>query len=118
VLKDFNKLTCKPGDTQNWKSQVGYQDTTPYNNPDVQVVACGSARGRTVGQVSRIDVAKVRGTEITAANAGLSPHSNQWQVNLTLKRPGCRGLQHAHVAPVQHLLRRPGSPATRTRPRP
>ncbi len=87
VLKDFNKLTCKPGDTQNWKSQVGYQDTTPYNNPDVQVVACGSAGAGQWGKFA-LDVAKVRGTEITAANAGLSTTSNQWQVNLTLNGQG------------------------------
>src|SRR5690242_6375378 len=87
VLKDFNKLTCKPGDTQNWKSQVGYQDTTPYNNPDVQVVACGSAGAGQWGKFA-LDVAKVRGTEVTAANAGLSTTSNQWQVNLTLNGQG------------------------------
>jgi preprotein translocase subunit SecD len=87
VLKDFNKLTCKPGDTQAWKSQVGYQDTTPYNNPDVQVVACGSAGAGQWGKFA-LDVAKVRGTEITAANAGLSTTSNQWQVNLTLNGQG------------------------------
>jgi preprotein translocase subunit SecD len=87
VLKDFNKLTCKPGDTQAWKSQVGYQDTTPYNNPDVQVVACGSAGAGQWGKFA-LDVAKVRGTEVTAANAGLSTTSNQWQVNLTLNGQG------------------------------
>jgi hypothetical protein len=40
VLAKFNKLICKPGDTQAWKAQVGYVTTTPYNNPDVQV-ECG-----------------------------------------------------------------------------
>jgi preprotein translocase subunit SecD len=87
VLKDFNKLTCKPGDTQAWKSQVGYQDTTPYNNPDVQVVACGSAGAGQWGKFA-LDVAKVKGTEVTAASAGLSTTSNQWQVNLTLNGQG------------------------------
>ena len=46
VLALFNKLVCKPGDTQAWKAQVGYLNTTPYNNPDVQVVACGNNGGQ------------------------------------------------------------------------
>ena len=87
VLKQFNKLICKPGDTQAWKSQVGYQNTTPYNNPDVQVVACGSVGQGQWGKFA-LDVAKVRGTEVTAASAGVSTTSNQWQVNLTLNGQG------------------------------
>lgn len=87
VLKQFNKLICKPGDTQAWKSQVGYQNTTPYNNPDVQVVACGSVGQGQWGKFA-LDVAKVRGTQVTAASAGLSTTSNQWQVNLTLNGQG------------------------------
>ena len=87
VLKQFNKLVCKPGDTQAWKSQVGYQNTTPYNNPDVQVVACGSVGQGQWGKFA-LDVAKVRGTEVTAASAGVSTTSNQWQVNLTLNGQG------------------------------
>ena len=87
VLAKFNKLVCKPGDTQAWKAQVGYVTTTPYNNPDVQVVACGSAGQGQWGKFA-LDVAKVRGTEVTAANAGLSTTSNQWQVNLTLNGQG------------------------------
>jgi len=87
LLAKFNKLTCKPGDTQAWKSQVGYQNTTPYNNPDVQVVACGSPGAGQWGKFA-LDVAKVKGTEITAASAGLSTSSNQWQVNLTLNGQG------------------------------
>ena len=87
VLKDFNKLICKPGDTQAWKAQVGYVITTPYNNPDVQVVACGSPGTGQWGKFA-LDVAKVKGTQITAASAGLSTTSNQWQVNLTLNGQG------------------------------
>jgi preprotein translocase subunit SecD len=87
VLKQFNKLTCKPGDTQAWKTQIGYQNTTPYNNPDVQVVACGSPGAGQWGKFV-LDVAKVKGTQITAANAGLSTTSNQWQVNLSLNGQG------------------------------
>jgi len=87
VLAKFNKLTCKPGDTQAWKSQVGYQNTTPYNNPDVQVVACGSPGAGQWGKFV-LDVAKVKGTQVTSASAGLSTSSNQWQVNLTLNSQG------------------------------
>jgi preprotein translocase subunit SecD len=86
VLALFNKLTCKPGDTQAWKSQVGYQNTTPYNNPDVQVVACGNNGGQW-GKFA-LDVAKVQGRQITSATAGLSTTSNQWQVNLSLNGAG------------------------------
>jgi preprotein translocase subunit SecD len=86
VLAQFNKLTCQPGDTQAWKSQVGYQDTTPYNNPDVQVVACGNNGGQW-GKFA-LDVAKVRGTQVTSATAGLSTTSNQWEVNLSLNNAG------------------------------
>jgi preprotein translocase subunit SecD len=87
VLAKFNKLICKPGDTQAWKAQVGYVTTTPYNNPDVQVVACGSVGQGQWGKFA-LDVAKVRGTQVTAASAGLSTTSNQWQVNLTLNGQG------------------------------
>jgi len=87
VLAKFNKLVCKPGDTQAWKAQVGYVTTTPYNDPDVQVVACGSAGQGQWGKFA-LDVAKVRGTQVTAASAGLSTTSNQWQVNLTLNGQG------------------------------
>ena len=86
VLALFNKLVCKPGDTQAWKSQVGYQNTTPYNNPDVQVVACGNNGGQW-GKFA-LDVAKVQGKQVTSATAGLSTTSNQWQVNLTMNGAG------------------------------
>jgi preprotein translocase subunit SecD len=83
VLGLFNKLVCKPGDTQAWKAQVGYAKTTPYNNPDVQVVACGTNGSGQWGKYA-LDVAKVQGTQVTSATAGLSTTSNQWQVNLSL----------------------------------
>jgi preprotein translocase subunit SecD len=86
VLALFNKLVCKPGDTQAWKAQVGYQNTTPYNNPDVQVVACGNNGGQW-GKYA-LDVAKVQGKQVTSATAGLSTTSNQWQVNLSLNGAG------------------------------
>jgi preprotein translocase subunit SecD len=87
VLALFNKLVCKPGDTQAWKGQVGYEKTTPYNNPDVQVVACGTSGSGQWGKYA-LDMAKVQGKQVTSASATLSTTSNQWQVNLTLNGQG------------------------------
>ncbi len=87
VMALFNKLVCKPGDTQKWKAQVGYDQGVPvYNNPDKQVVACGDNGG--VWGKYILDVAKVQGKQVTSASAGLSTTSNQWQVNLTMNGAG------------------------------
>jgi preprotein translocase subunit SecD len=86
VLKLFDKLVCTPGDTEAWKSQVGYAETTPYNNPDVQVVACGQNGGQW-GKYA-LDVAKVVGQQVTSATAVVSTTNNQWQVNLTMDSAG------------------------------
>jgi preprotein translocase subunit SecD len=83
----FNKLVCKPGDTQKWKAQVGYDQGAPtYNHPNQQVVACGDNGG--VWGKYILDVAKVQGKQVTSASAGLSTTSNQWQVNLTMNGAG------------------------------
>jgi preprotein translocase subunit SecD len=83
----FNKLVCKPGDTQKWKAQVGYDQPPPaYNNPNKQVVACGDNGG--VWGKYILDKAKVQGKQVTSASAGLSTTSNQWQVNLTMNGSG------------------------------
>jgi preprotein translocase subunit SecD len=89
VLSTFNDPTvvCKPGDTEQWKTVAGYEQTTPYNNPDVQVIACGTNGNGQWGKYL-LDVAKVQGTMVTSANAALSTTSNQWQVNLTLNNQG------------------------------
>ena len=50
------------------------------------MVACGNNGGQW-GKYA-LDVAKVQGTEVTSATAGLSTTSNQWQVNLTLNGQG------------------------------
>ena len=88
ALALFNdpKLTCAPGDTNTWKNVAGYTSSTPYNNPDEQVVACGTNGGQWGKYL--LDVAKVQGTEVTAASAALSTTSNEWQVNLTLNSKG------------------------------
>jgi preprotein translocase subunit SecD len=86
VLNLFDKLVCKPGDTEAWKAQVGYAESTPYNNPDVQVVACGQ-NGDVWGKYA-LDVAKVQGQQVTSANAVTSTTTSQWQVNLTMDSAG------------------------------
>jgi preprotein translocase subunit SecD len=87
VMALFNKLVCKPGNTQKWKAQVGYDQPPPaYNNPDKQVVACGDNGG--VWGKYILDKAKVQGKQVTSASAGLSTTSNQWQVNLTMNGSG------------------------------
>jgi preprotein translocase subunit SecD len=89
VLALFNnpRLTCAPNDTNAWKTIAGYESTTPYNNPAVQVVACGTNGSGQWGKYL-LDVSKVLGTEVTSASAALSTTSNQWQVNLTLNSQG------------------------------
>jgi preprotein translocase subunit SecD len=88
ALALFNnpKLTCGPNDTNTWKAIAGYASSTPYNNPDEQVVACGTNGGQWGKYL--LDVAKVQGTEVTSASAALSTTSNEWQVNLTLNSKG------------------------------
>ena len=88
ALALFNnpKLTCGPNDTNSWKAIAGYASSTPYNNPDEQVVACGTNGGQWGKYL--LDVAKVQGTEVTSASAALSTTSNEWQVNLTLNSKG------------------------------
>jgi preprotein translocase subunit SecD len=89
VLNTFNdpKVVCKPGDTQEWKTAAGYASTTPYNNADVQVIACGTNGNGQWGKYL-LDVAKVQGTMVTSTSAALSTTSNEWQVNLTLNNEG------------------------------
>jgi preprotein translocase subunit SecD len=86
VMKLFNKLVCKPGDTQNWKAQVGYDDSPVYDDPNQQVVACGNNGGGWGKYI--LDKAKVQGKQVTGATAALSTTSNQWQVNLTMNGAG------------------------------
>jgi preprotein translocase subunit SecD len=83
TLRLFGKLTCKPGDSTAWRGAVGYNTAYDYDNPGVQVVACDSAGDKYV-----LDKATVPGTQIGTAGATLSPSTNQWQVDLTLKSAG------------------------------
>ena len=76
-------MTCKPGDTTEWKTQAGYTNPEDYDNPNVQIVSCDSSGGKYA-----LDVAKVQGTQIGTATAELSTTSNQWEVLLNLKSAG------------------------------
>jgi preprotein translocase subunit SecD len=80
TLALFNKVNCTPNDTTKWKQEAGYTSPEDYDNPNAQVVACDSSGGKYA-----LDVAKVQGTEISAATAELSTTSNQWEVLLTFK---------------------------------
>jgi preprotein translocase subunit SecD len=86
VMTLFNQLVCKPGDTQKWKSQVGYDTNPAYDRPNQQVVACGNNGGQWGKYI--LDKAKVQGKQVTSATAGLSTTNNQWQVNLSLNGAG------------------------------
>jgi preprotein translocase subunit SecD len=88
VLALFAKLTCPPGDTTQWKSQVGYTTARDYDNPDVQVVACGQNGPQPQSGKYALGVAKVQGSWVTSARAVPSSTSNQWQVYLTLNSQG------------------------------
>ncbi len=83
TLATFNKVTCKPGDTTQWKKEAGYTNPQDYDDPNVQIVSCDSSGGKYA-----LDVAKVPGTQISTAAAELSTTSNQWEVLVTLKGAG------------------------------
>jgi preprotein translocase subunit SecD len=83
TLAVFNKVTCKPGDTTQWKKQAGYTKPQDYDNANAQIVSCDSSGGKYA-----LDVAKVPGTQIATATAQLSTTSNQWEVLVTLKGAG------------------------------
>jgi preprotein translocase subunit SecD len=86
VLALFNKLDCsKP--VSEWQRQVGYNPNAE-DNPNSQIVSC-SQDGSTK---YLLDVAKVEGTNIHDASAGLpttgTSISTAWQVNFTFDSAG------------------------------
>jgi preprotein translocase subunit SecD len=83
TLALFNKVTCKPGDTTQWKKEAGYTKPQDYDAPNLQIVSCDSSGGKYA-----LDVAKIPGTQIATATAELSTTSNQWEVLVTLKGAG------------------------------
>jgi preprotein translocase subunit SecD len=86
VLALFSKLDCSKS---NWRQQVGYNPNVP-DPANSQIVSC-SQDGATK---YLLDVAKVEGTDVTGAAAGLpnsgSSIGTQWQVNLTLNSTGAK----------------------------
>jgi len=84
VLAKFNKLICKPGQSDTvWKAQVGYTQSSDWDNPDSQIVSCDGSGGKYA-----LDVAKVLGEDVTNATAELSTTSNQWEVIVTFNNAG------------------------------
>ena len=86
VLALFNKLDCsKP----NWQQQAGYNPNAE-DNANSQIVACFWDNKTKY----LLDVAKVEGTAVTGASAGLPTSGNsvgtQWQVNLTFNSTGAQ----------------------------
>ena len=79
TLALFRKLACTPDNTSTWKNQIGYATAEEYDNPGTQIVSCDRS-----GNKYALDVAKVQGTQIAHAAAGLSTTSNQWEVTLRL----------------------------------
>jgi preprotein translocase subunit SecD len=84
TMRLFSELKCTPGPDGNvnddWKATVGYTpQQAQWDNPGAQVVACDASGAKYV-----LDKAVFKGTDVTAANAGLLPGSGQWTVNLTL----------------------------------
>jgi len=88
VLALFDKLACGPGNTTEWQSQVGYATASDYDNPDVQVVACGQNGPQPGNGKYALGMAKIQGSWVTSARAVPSSTSNQWQVYLTLNSQG------------------------------
>ena len=84
TMRLFSELKCTPGSggnvNDNWKATVGYTpEQAQWDNPGIQVVSCDASGAKYV-----LDRAVFKGTDVTAANAGLVPGSGQWVVNLTL----------------------------------
>jgi preprotein translocase subunit SecD len=91
VLKVFNQLNCND---KNWKAKLHYS-TAIYDNPNGQIVSCGSTSSQTPGIKYVLDKAKVAGTDVTGAQAGLpnsstSLNSSAWLVNLSLNGRGAK----------------------------
>jgi preprotein translocase subunit SecD len=84
TLALFNKLTCKVGDSNNWKTQVGYTNSAAYNAVDGQTVACNP----TTGEKFALAAVTVQGKQVTGATAQLSTTDNTWVVDVTLNGGG------------------------------
>ena len=83
TLALFRKLACTPGNTGTWQEQVGYVAAEDYDNPYTQIVVCDGS-----GNKYALDVAYVRGTQLSSVAAGPSGTSSQWVIWLTLNNAG------------------------------
>ncbi|HEX9622997.1 MAG TPA: protein translocase subunit SecD, partial [Streptosporangiaceae bacterium] len=81
VQKQFNELNCK----QNWQQKIYHGDSTLWDNPHTQIVACDAS-----GNKFALDVAKVTGQQLTSAGAALNSTNGQWVVNLNLNGTAAR----------------------------
>jgi preprotein translocase subunit SecD len=77
----FNKLNCA---SKNWQTQVGYTNSQ-WNNPDIQIVACGSS-----GIKYALDKSKVVGGMISSAKSSPDPTTTSWQVLVNFKSNGTK----------------------------
>src|SRR6202012_1865702 len=76
TMKLFDKLDCSNLNT--WKSKLGYTEQQ-WDDPDTQIVACGSGGVKYV-----LDKAVILGTDVTNEAAEIDTTNNQWVVNLSL----------------------------------
>jgi preprotein translocase subunit SecD len=78
----FDKVNCA---SKNWQQEIGY---TPqdWNNPNAQIVSCGSLNG--VLFKFALDKALVKGSDIKSASASVQQGTTFWQVNLNFKPAG------------------------------
>ena len=67
TLALFNKLVCKPGDTTQWKKQIGYNVAEDYDNADTQIVSCDASGNKYAldkavgeGRIWRLTVIRAR----------------------------------------------------------
>jgi preprotein translocase subunit SecD len=85
VLKLFNKLVCKAGETDTkWKDQVGYTQSSDWDTLGNQTVSCNT----TTGEKYALAASTVDGKDVTGATAQLSTDNNQWEVQLTFNGKG------------------------------
>ena len=108
TLALFRKLACTPGNTGTWKDQIGYVAAEDYDNPYTQIVACDRS-----GNKYALDVAYVRGTQLSSAAPGPSATSSQWTILLTLDSAGASafGALTAQMY-AKYYVAAAGNPAT------
>ena len=88
TLALFNKLNCTVNtkDPNAWKKTVGYTKPSDWDSLTSQTVSCDA----TTGTKYAMDVAKVRGEDVTGASAQLSTTNNQWMVLLNFNGAGSK----------------------------